>query len=340
MRIVAYLLFGPLAARAFKGVLPLVVLLLAGMGLVRATPIAGVATTTGSMTLSALLIDFLPAGAGNGTFTVSAGGTGSFAALGGTAGVIKDLSSASVPVGTPISLADFMTFAGNTNLHITLTMLNPGIFTSTACTATAAIGQTCTPAGSPFNFTNTTANSSTISFSVQGLAVNSATAETSSFAGTVSGSFPANYQALLGVLGGGGSLSYSYSMSIAVTAPPPVATLDIDASITATKYDALTDGLITIRYLFGLTGTAMTSGALGATATRTDPVAIKAYLDGIRTSLDIDGNGASDALTDGLLILRYLFGLRGSSLIAGVVDPAGTRTTSAQIEAYLLSLMP
>ena len=35
--------------------------------------------------------------------------------------------------------------------------------------------------------------------------------------------------------------------------------------------------------------------------------------------LDIDGNGSYDALTDGLLILRYLFGLSGDSLIAGVV---------------------
>ena len=33
--------------------------------------------------------------------------------------------------------------------------------------------------------------------------------------------------------------------------------------------------------------------------------------------LDIDGNGAVDALTDGLLVLRYLFGLTGrNSLIA------------------------
>jgi len=34
-----------------------------------------------------------------------------------------------------------------------------------------------------------------------------------------------------------------------------------------------------LRYLFGLTGTALTNGALGATATRTDPAAIKAYLE-------------------------------------------------------------
>ena len=124
------------------------------------------------------------------------------------------------------------------------------------------------------------------------------------------------------------------------TTPAMVPTLDVDASLTATKYDALTDGLITLRYMFGLIGPSLTNGALGATATRTDPLAVKSYLDGIRTSLDIDGNGKTDALTDGLLILRYLFGLRGSSLIAGAFDPLGSRTTAAAIEAYILSLMP
>ena len=40
--------------------------------------------------------------------------------------------------------------------------------------------------------------------------------------------------------------------------------------------------------------------------------------------LDIDGNGQADALTDGLLIIRYLFGLRGPSLTAGAVGPGAT----------------
>jgi hypothetical protein len=124
-----------------------------------------------------------------------------------------------------------------------------------------------------------------------------------------------------------------------VVVPTP-ASLDIDASISATKYDALTDGLIAIRYLFGLTGPSLTSGALGATATRTDPAALKTHLDGIRTALDVDGNGTADALTDGLLILRYLFGLRGDSLIHGAVDPQATRTTAPAIEGYIVSLMP
>lgn len=116
--------------------------------------------------------------------------------------------------------------------------------------------------------------------------------------------------------------------------------LDVDASGPNTEYDALTDGLLIVRYMFGLTGQALTANTLGATATRTDPAAIAAYLDGIRTTLDIDGNGSLDALTDGLLIVRYLFGLRGSQLISNTVGPNATRSTAAQVETYIQSLMP
>jgi hypothetical protein len=55
---------------------------------------------------------------------------------------------------------------------------------------------------------------------------------------------------------------------------------------------------------------------------------------------DIDGNGNIDALTDGILTLRYLFGLEGSDLIDGVVANNSTRTTAQQIKAHLDTLAP
>ena len=112
--------------------------------------------------------------------------------------------------------------------------------------------------------------------------------------------------------------------------------LDIDRNGT---YDALTDGLLALRYMFGLTGSPLSTGVLGDAATRTDPAVIKSYLDSNRTAFDIDGNGTTDALTDGLLILRYLFGLRGAALTAGAVDPVGSRNTAPSIEAYIESLI-
>jgi hypothetical protein len=56
--------------------------------------------------------------------------------------------------------------------------------------------------------------------------------------------------------------------------------------------------------------------------------------------LDVDGNNQVDALTDGLLILRYLFGLRGNILIGGVVAQDATRSSAEEIEAYLGTLIP
>lgn len=53
-------------------------------------------------------------------------------------------------------------------------------------------------------------------------------------------------------------------------------------------------------------------------------------------ALDIDGNGATDALTDGLLVLRHLFGFTGDTLISGAIGNSAGRTTAAAIESYLL----
>jgi hypothetical protein len=51
-------------------------------------------------------------------------------------------------------------------------------------------------------------------------------------------------------------------------------------------------------------------------------------------SLDVDGNGAKDALTDGLLIVRAMFGLTGTAVTDGAVGADAARTTWAQIQPY------
>ena len=53
---------------------------------------------------------------------------------------------------------------------------------------------------------------------------------------------------------------------------------------------------------------------------------------------DIDGDGIISALTDGITIARYLIGLRGDSLIEGVIGENATRITSEEIETYLAEL--
>ena len=50
---------------------------------------------------------------------------------------------------------------------------------------------------------------------------------------------------------------------------------------------------------------------------------------------DIDDDGRADALTDGLLFLRYTFGLRGDALISGLISSGSEYTTAAEIEEEL-----
>ena len=55
-------------------------------------------------------------------------------------------------------------------------------------------------------------------------------------------------------------------------------------------------------------------------------------------SLDIDGSGHYDALTDGLLLLRGLFGLNGDSLISYAVSEGAAYTSAADISARIESV--
>jgi len=45
-------------------------------------------------------------------------------------------------------------------------------------------------------------------------------------------------------------------------------------------------------------------------------------------------------LTNGLLLPRYLFSLRGEILIAGAVSSQGTGTSVADIEGHIQNFMP
>ena len=56
------------------------------------------------------------------------------------------------------------------------------------------------------------------------------------------------------------------------------------------------------------------------------------------SNLDIDGNGRFDALTDGLLVLRSMFGLTGAPLISGVVAADAVYTDAEDIQSRITGL--
>jgi len=122
--------------------------------------------------------------------------------------------------------------------------------------------------------------------------------------------------------------------SIALTSRTPSPTLDIDGN---GVIDALTDGLVAIRYLFGFRGETLTEDVVGEGATR-DTSEIVTYLDEMGDMmLDVDGNGTAGALTDGILFVRHALGFSDQALISGAVSEDATRTTASAINEHLQS---
>jgi len=113
------------------------------------------------------------------------------------------------------------------------------------------------------------------------------------------------------------------------------AMLDVDGNGVS---DGLTDGLLLLRSLLGFTGaTLIGGGVVAANCTRCTAEAIEAFIQGL--SLDVDGNGVNDGLTDGLLLLRLLLGFTGATLVGGgVVGVDCTRCTADTIEPFIQGL--
>ncbi len=110
-----------------------------------------------------------------------------------------------------------------------------------------------------------------------------------------------------------------------------VPSLDVDND---GRFDALTDGLLILRYMLGYRGAALIADAVAATgAERSSAAAIESYLQTVLPDLDIEGDNLRLATTDGLLIVRHLLGLTDAALTTGAAR-AGSRDAS-QMQSYL-----
>jgi hypothetical protein len=116
----------------------------------------------------------------------------------------------------------------------------------------------------------------------------------------------------------------------------PAGSLDIDGN---GQYDALTDGLLLLRGMFLLSGDSLISDAVASDAVYKTSDEVASRIDMLGDLVDIDGNGTVDALTDGLVILRYLFNLRGDVLINDVIASDATVKTAEDVEASISILI-
>lgn len=191
---------------------------------------SGSLSIVGSVQISFGSIDFYPIGQGTGTFDIFAPETGIFGPLLGTSGTIMDMNNTTEPVGSMVNVPDFMTFAAAPNLSITLTELPAGTFSSAGCdlNGTPQAGQTCTVAGTPYDLTNQTANSSTASFTVDGYLVdtNNPGVETA-YTGIFTTQFSESYQQVVNTILNGGVVDASYSgvFTTNVATPEPASML-------------------------------------------------------------------------------------------------------------------
>ena len=100
-----------------------------------------------------------------------------------------------------------------------------------------------------------------------------------------------------------------------------------------------TDGLLLIRYLFGFSGDALISGAIGSGAERDTAEEVEAYIkervpteDGVADApFDLDGDGRAIPITDGLLLIRAMAGACDES---GAVSSSAPRTTCTDILSF------
>ncbi len=66
--------------------------------------------------------------------------------------------------------------------------------------------------------------------------------------------------------------------------------------------------------------------------------AIASHLTELDLVLDVDDNDAVEPLSDGVMILRFLFGLSGSAITDGAVGAGCGRCDAAAITPYLQSI--
>ena len=94
-----------------------------------------------------------------------------------------------------------------------------------------------------------------------------------------------------------------------------------------------------LRHTFNLEGAALLDGVVATNS----PLSDAGIMDNMAATMviaDIDANGAVDALTDALMLLRYLFDLTGEALIKDAVSTDASRTSHSDIQQYIEAYMP
>jgi hypothetical protein len=214
--------------------LPLWVCALAGLTAANlsASGISGMFSIDGNITVTANMITWANT---NAPFTpeqsnIGDNGTGSFATLDGTLVTIEDLTAATEPVGSTFGPDEFISFnAAPTMPTLLIDYIYAGVFNSSECSDTPAVGQVCTPPGpgggaSPFSFINVEGNQGTPPIESEAtFTFGGVTSDGGIWEGQFSADFDVPFQSVLATLASSGSVTDTYSseLTVSVTAATP-----------------------------------------------------------------------------------------------------------------------
>jgi hypothetical protein len=162
--------------------------------------------------------------------TIGPGDTGSFAPLAGSTVTIHDLNNAVEPVGVVFPQQPFIAFnAAPSFPTLNINFIYAGIYSSAQCsTLPATVGQTCSIAGSPFNFVN---NPPPAPSGPQATATWVFTGVTSdgleNWQGNFTSQFTVPYQTVLQQLQTQGSVSNTFSATFTLSSVPEAGTMSL-----------------------------------------------------------------------------------------------------------------
>jgi len=132
----------------------------------------------------------------------------------------------------------------------------------------------------------------------------------------------------------GATASTEFQLAVA---EPQNFSLDVDGN---GEPEALADGILVTRFLFGFSGQTLTQGAVGEGASRSEAAQVTSFLNDAGDALDVDGNGETEALTDGILLTRFLFGFSGQTLTQGAIGEGASRSSPDAIASHLEQFQP
>lgn len=98
--------------------------------------------------------------------------------------------------------------------------------------------------------------------------------------------------------------------------------------------DALTDGLLMLRHMFDVSGENLTLDAVSPNSQISNQDVIQS-IEETMVIADIDKSGHVDALSDGLILLRYMFDMRGPDLLDDAVTESALRRNHSDVLTYI-----